>query len=209
MAIDFTSLNAEVSAPQEVVPTTPNISLNLEKNSLLNLAKATPGLMKVNLCAGWDVAGNGEDFDLDISVFTCHENGKIASANDVIFYNHKEVAGIKLNKDNRTGAGDGDDEIISIHFSEIDPSIKKIICCVTIDQAIQRQQTFGMVSNSYVRLVNSETNEEIAKFTLKNDYDTSTAVIFAELVHTDGNWVFHTIGEGLVADLNQIVVRFQ
>lgn len=101
------------------------------------------------------------------------------------------------------------DEIISIHFSEIDPSIKKIICCVTIDQAIQRQQTFGMVSNSYVRLVNSETNEEIAKFTLKNDYDTSTAVIFAELVHTDGNWVFHTIGEGLVADLNQIVVRFQ
>ena len=127
----------------------------------------------------------------------------------MIFYNHKDVPGVSLNGDNRTGAGDGDDEIISIILSEVDPSVSKLVCCVTIDQAAARHQTFGMVSNSYVRLVNKETGAEIAKFVLKDDYATSTAIVFAELVRDNGNWVFHTIGEGLVGDLNQVAARFQ
>lgn len=209
MAIDFTSLGAGVEAPQETVPATPGISLDLKKNALLDLGKAAPGLTKVDLCAGWDVSASGTDFDLDISVLACHEGGKILSSNDVIFYNHKEVPGVSLNGDNRTGAGDGDDEIISIILSEVDPSVSKLVCCVTIDQATARHQTFGMVSNSYVRLVNKETGAEIAKFVLKDDYATSTAIVFAELVRVNGNWVFHTIGEGLVGDLNQVAARFQ
>ena len=211
MAINFTSLGGPANptpTPTEVAPATGGVSLDLEKNTILNLAKAAPGLTKVDLCAGWDVSAGGADFDLDISAFLLNEAGKITSASDVIFYNNKTAPGIYLNGDNRTGAGDGDDEVISLDLATLSPSIHKIICAITIDQAIARRQTFGMVNNSYVRLVNVENNSELCKFQLKDDYSTDTAVVFAELVRDGSTWAFHTIGEGKQADLNGIAARF-
>ena len=93
-------------------------------------------------------------------------------------------------------------------LAALSPSIHKVICAVTIDQAITRRQTFGMVNNSYVRLVNAENNSELCKFQLKDDYSTDTAVVFAELVKDGSTWAFHTIGEGKQADLNGIAALF-
>ena len=211
MAINFTSLGGPANptpTPTEVAPATGGVSLDLEKNTILDLAKAAPGLTKVDLCAGWDISAGGADFDLDISAFLLNEAGKITSASDVIFYNNKTAPGIHLNGDNRTGAGDGDDEVINLDLAALSPSIHKVICAVTIDQAITRRQTFGMVNNSYVRLVNSENNSELCKFQLKDDYSTDTAVVFAELVKDGSTWAFHTIGEGKQADLNGIAALF-
>lgn len=209
MAIDFTSMGGSTAAPVEVAPAASGISLNLTKNTLLDLTKAAPGLTQVDLCAGWDIATAGATFDLDISVIVCHEDGKIYSGNDVIFYNHKNVPGISLEGDNRTGAGDGDDEIIHIDLPQMEPSVRKLVCCVTIDQAETRHQTFGMVSNSYVRLVNRENGQEILRYSLERDCSSATGVVFAELIRENGKLVFHTIGEGVVGDLNQIAARFQ
>lgn len=209
MAINFNTLTGDTSTVKEVTPVSQGISLNLEKNSILDLAKVEPGLKKVDMCAGWDVAVGGADFDLDISVFLLNSAGKITSASDVVFYNNKHVNGITLNGDNRTGAGDGDDEVISIDLDTVSSSVSKIVCCVTIDQAIARRQTFGMVNNSYVRLVNKDNGKELCRFELKDNSSTDTAVVFAELVRDNGSWVFHTIGEGKQADLNGLAAMFQ
>ena len=208
MAINFTSMTGAPATPTEVAPAPAGVSLNLEKNTILDLAKAEPGLERVDLCAGWDLAAGGVDFDLDIAAFMLNEAGKITSGADVIFYNNKAAAGIQLNGDNRTGAGDGDDEIISIDLNALAPNVAKIVCTVTIDQAVARRQTFGMVNNSYVRLVNKDKGNELCRFQLKDDYSTDTAVIFAELVKDNGSWVFHAIGEGKQADLNGIAALF-
>lgn len=207
--MDFTSLGGASTAPVEATPT-PGISLNLEKNSFLNLDKAAPALTVVKLCAGWDTAACGQDADLDISVMACHANGKITSGNDIVFYNQPNVQpGISLSPDNRTGAGDGDDETITINLNELDSTITKLICCVTIDKATEKQQTFGMVNNAYVRLVNDSNDKELAKFDLKNDAtSTATAMVFAELVKDNGSWSFHTIGEGKIGDLNTLAALF-
>ena len=208
MAINFTSSGGEVSTPTEVTPTQSGISLNLEKNTVLDLAKAAPSLNNVDLCAGWDIAVSGVDFDLDISVFLLNEAGKITSASDVVFYNNPVANGIQLNGDNRTGAGEGDDETITLNLQAVSPTVNKIVCAVTIDQALARRQTFGMVNNSYVRLVNKDTGSELCKFQLKDDYSTDTAVVFAELVRNGASWAFHAIGQGKQADLNGIAALF-
>lgn len=213
MAIDFSNLTNSASTPAtpvEVAPAVPGFSLNLEKNSVLDLAKAAPGLTKAKLCAGWDTsaAGSPFDFDLDISVLMLNDAGKITSGNDVVFYNHLEVPGVKLMGDNRTGAGDGDDETINLDLNAVNPAVHKIVCCITIDKAMDRRQTFGMVNNSYVRLVNQESNQELCRFPLKDDYSTDTAVIAAELVRNGTGWAFHSIGEGKQADLNGLAAAF-
>ena len=182
-------------------------ALNLKKNDILNLAKKNPGLKKVILGAGWDVASGGQDFDLDIAAFLLNANGKVQNIpDDVIFFNNMQGQGIYLEGDNRTGAGEGDDEVININLEEINPNIAKIVFVVTIHEAQAKRQTFGMVENSYVRLVDLENNKrEICRFNLKENGSTATSVIFAELNRKGSEWQFKAIGEGKIADLNGIL----
>ena len=181
--------------------------LNLKKNDILDLTKKMPGLEEVILGAGWDVAQNGSDFDLDIAALMVDGNNKVIKVpDDVIFFNNMQGSGIRLLGDNRTGAGDGDDERIEISLSKIRPDIQKIIFCVTIFEAQVRRQTFGMVENSYIRLLDAKNGEkEVCRFNLKQDGSTGTAVVFAELFRDGSEWRFKAIGEGKIADLNGIL----
>ncbi|WP_300259826.1 TerD family protein [Clostridium sp.] len=189
---------------------TQNITLNLQKNDILDLTKRNPGLKKVTLGAGWDVANNGSDFDLDIAAFLLDANNRFNTVENVIFFNNKQGQGIYLEGDNRTGAGDGDDERINIDLDAINPSIAKIVFVVTIHNAQAKRQTFGMVNNSYVRLLDAcENGKEICKFNLKENGSTATSVIFAELIREAGEWQFKAVGEGKIADLNGILALYQ
>ena len=173
-------------------------ALNLQKNQILDLTKKNPGLEKVILGAGWDIAKNG---------FLLNSNGKVQNIpQDVIFFNNMEAPGIALEGDNRTGAGDGDDERITIDLSQIRSDIAKIVFVITIHEAQVKRQTFGMVENSYIRLLDAKNNEkEVCRFNLKEDGSTSTSVIFAELFRDGFGWQFKAVGEGKMADLNGIL----
>ncbi|MEG1002043.1 MAG: TerD family protein [Clostridium sp.] len=182
-------------------------ALNLKKNDILNLTKKEPGLEKVILGAGWDVAASGNSFDLDISAFLLDSNSKITDVGQsVIFFNNMQGQGILLEGDNRTGAGDGDDERIQIDLSMISNSVQKIVFVVSIFEAMQKRQTFGMVENSFVRLLDAKDGErEICRFNLKENSSTATSVVFAELYRTGSEWNFKALGEGKIADLNGIL----
>lgn len=182
-------------------------ALNLRKNDVLNLTKKNPGLTKVILGAGWDVANNGFDFDLDIAAFLLNANGKVAQIpEDVIFFNNMMAQGIALQGDNRTGAGDGDDERIEMDLSLIRSDVQRVVFIVTIHEAQNKRQTFGMVENSYVRLLDAKNNErEVCKFNLKENGSTATSVVFAEIYRDGYEWQFKAIGDGKIADLNGIL----
>ena len=183
--------------------------LNLQKNDILDLTKKNPGLKKVILGAGWDISRNGADFDLDIAAFLLDSNNKFNTVSNVIFFNNPNGQGITLGGDNRTGAGDGDDERILIDLQAIDSNIAKIAFVVTIHNAQAKRQTFGMIDNSYVRLLDAENNEkELCRFNLKEDGPTSTSVIFAELYKAGSEWEFKAVGEGRIADLNGILALY-
>ena len=179
-------------------------ALNLQKNDILDLTKKNPGLEKVILGAGWDVASIGQDFDLDIAAFLLDKNNKVSNIPaDVIFFNNKVGDGIYLEGDNRTGAGEGDDERIQIDLSQIRSDVQKIAFIVTIHEAQAKRQTFGMVNNSYVRLLDAKNNEkELCRFNLKENGSTVTSVLFAELYKDGSEWYFKAIGDGKIADLN-------
>ena len=179
-------------------------ALNLQKHDVLDLTKKNPGLEKVILGAGWDVASIGQDFDVDIAAFLLNANGKVGQIpQDVIFFNNKFGDGIYLEGDNRTGAGEGDDERIQIDLSQIRSDIQKIVFIVTIHNAQEKRQTFGMVNNSYVRVLDAKNNEkEICRFNLKENGSTVTSVVFAELYKDGYEWYFKAIGDGKIADLN-------
>lgn len=208
MAIDFGNVLGETSiAAQSVPETSAGIILDLKKNPVLDLTKRNPGLEKILVGAGWDVATNGRDFDLDLTAFLLH-SGRITSGEDVIYFGHKKGNGIFLNKDNRTGAGEGDDEMIEVELSKLDSSVTEVVFCIVIYEAKEKGQTFGHVKNARVHLVNQESKQEMGMFQLNTDYSTDTAIIFSKLVRNGSEWDYKAIGEGKQADLNDLAAYF-
>jgi tellurium resistance protein TerD len=188
--------------------------LNLNKGDILDLTKEAPKLKKVIVGCGWDANDPGSNsFDLDLSAFLLNSRGRVVNPQEhVVFFNGLNRQGIYLEGDNLTGDGeDGeDDERIHVSLNEIDPDIQSIIFNVNIFKCDEKRQTFGLVKNSYIRLLDEEDNErEIARFKLKENASTATALTFAKLVREANGWSFQAIGEGLVVrDLNELLVRY-
>lgn len=209
MAINLGSNFAKINNNLDNKTTTSGLVLNLQKNDILDLTKRNPGLKKVILGAGWDISNSGSDFDLDIAAFLLDCNNKFNSLENIIFFNNKQGEGIYLEGDNRTGIGEGDDERIVIDLERINPNIQKIVFVVTIHNAQVKRQTFGMIGNSYIRLVDVDNNEkELCRFNLKENGSTATSVLFAELLREGSEWQFKARGEGKIADLNGILALF-
>ncbi|MGL5575434.1 MAG: TerD family protein [Sarcina sp.] len=184
--------------------------LNLRKNDMLNLSKREPGLKNIIIGAGWDVSQGAVDFDLDIAAFLVGKEGKVEKIpEDCIFFNNMRAQGIELEGDNRTGAGEGDDERIRVSLENLPNRISKIVISVTIFEGRERRQAFGMVENSYIRILNADKDEEeIAKFNLKSESSAATALIFAEITKESDEWHFKAIGEAKIADLNGLLALY-
>lgn len=162
------------------------MAINLQKGQRqnINAPKFTIGL-------GWDAnnSSTGGAFDLDASVFVLGENKKIVSDEFFVFYNNLQTPdkSVTHTGDNLTGDGDGDDEQIKIDLTGIDPRVKEIIVVVTIHEADSRNQNFGQVRNSFIRVFNTETNEEILKYELDEDFSIETAVEFGRVYEKTAN----------------------
>ena len=154
---------------------------------------------------GWDVNqfDTGADFDLDTSAFLAGANGKCPTEKEFIFYGNLEHASgaVKHMGDNLTGEGDGDDEQIEVDLSLVPANIEKIAFTVTIYDAENRHQNFGQVSNAYCRIVDENTNEELIRFDLGEDFSIETAVVVGELYKHNGEWKFNAIGSGFQGGL--------
>ena len=150
----------------------------------------------------------GFDFDLDSSVFLCTEDGKVRNENDFIFYNNLKAPGVEHMGDNRTGDAEGDDEMIKITLSELDPAITRIAFVVTIHDADARGQNFGQVENSGLRILDADSNVEFINYELEEDSSTETAVVVGELYKRNGEWKFNAIGSGFSGGLAAICHNF-
>lgn len=173
------------------------------------MSKHAPSLRKAILGGGWDVIANGPSADLDLSAFLVSNTGKIQNVpGDVVFFGNMSSNGVTLTGDNRTGAGDGDDEQIIINLEQVPSHISKIVFSITIYEATTRRQTFGMVQNAFVRLVDEDTGSEICNYQLTSNYATDTAVTACALNRTATGWEFEAIGTGTVADLNGLLSQY-
>ena len=187
------------------------MGVSLQKGGNVNLSKEAPGMKKMTLGLGWDTrATDGAEFDLDASAFMLNAAGKVRSDADFIFYNQpKSVEGaVQHSGDNRTGAGDGDDESIIVDLSLVPADVEKIAVCVTIHAAEERRQNFGMVSSAYIRCIDAGSNAEVAKYDLSEDASVETAMIFGEIYRNNGDWKFKAIGQGFQGGLGPLAKNF-
>lgn len=191
------------------------MSINLTKGSRIELEKACPGLKVVKLGLGWSANKfTGAAFDLDASVFVLKDkdgNQVLRSDEDFVFYRNlsNPSGSVKHSGDNLTGDGDGDDEVVTVDLSKLPEDVNEISFIVTIYDAANRKQNFGMVNNSYIRLLDeAHGDNELAKYSLEDEFSTETAVQFGSLFKKDGTWRFKAVGQGFTKGLDEFVRHY-
>jgi tellurium resistance protein TerD len=185
------------------------MAISLQKGGRFNLNKKEPSLKKIFLGLGWTIKA-GHTLDLDASVFMLGAAGKIPSDDYFIFYNNLKSpdGAVQHTGDNRTGIGDGDDEIIMAYLPMMDAAISDVLIIITVHEGGARGQNFSMVRDAYIRLVDVESNREILRYDLGNDYPTSTEVEFGRLSKVGNEWEFVASGTGTQIGLQGYVDKY-
>ena len=179
--------------------------VNLVKGQKISLAKEAPSSKRFCVGLGWDVNKGlfgGGNYDLDASAFVLRDD-KLHGKNDVIYFGHRgnRNDAIYHHGDNLTGAGDGDDEQITVNLDKLSADVTRVVFVVNIYSAKARKQSFGKIKNAFIRLVDEDTNVEVLRYDLsKGGVDDATALVFAELYRHNGEWKFNAIGEGSKAN---------
>ncbi len=205
------------------------MAISLKKGGRVDLGKEVPSLKNVGIGLGWDEneSDTGDEYDLDASLFMINNKGKVPSEGYFVFYGSDLVLpdptdpddsdknkilspdGAVIHQgDNKTGGDEGDDESIFVELNKIDTSITELVVVVTIHAAEERHQNFGQVSNAYVRIFDLDTDKEIAKYDLEEDFSTETAIEFGRLYKKDGSWRFKAVGLGYDSGLGGFVKKF-
>ena len=150
------------------------MSVNLQKGQKVSLTKEAPQAHRILVGLGWDAKkkglfGGGSDFDLDASCFALR-NGRLTSKKDICYFGNRNVMkkAIYHHGDNLTGAGDGDDEQITVDLDKLDSDVDKIVFVVNIYMAKMRRQSFGDVKNAFIRLVDEKTDTELFRYNLSD-----------------------------------------
>lgn len=179
--------------------------VNLQKGQKISLEKeAGTTLNQIKMGLGWDVAnagksggflgglfggGNNDSIDLDASCVLFNTNKQPV---DVVYFGQLQSkdGSILHTGDNRTGAGDGDDEVINVNLSAIPADVQALVFTVNSFTG----QSFEKVANAYCRILNASNNSEVARYNLSAQ-GSHTAMILAKVYRHNGEWKMHAIGE--------------
>ena len=182
----------------------------LKKGQKTSLTKMNPNLDLIEVGLGWDLAPGGAAYDLDVEAFLLGADGRVIGDDWFVFYNQPASpdGAVRLLGDSRTGEGAGDDEVIQVKLSQLNPGVAKIVFIVTINEAKERGYNFSNVTNAYVRIVDKQTNRELVKFNLTDYYNTVCSMMVGEVYKHNGEYRFNPIGDGTGDDLMGLCMRY-
>jgi tellurium resistance protein TerD len=184
------------------------MAINLQKGQKIDV-----GLTKLSVGLGWNPnEGTGAAFDLDASAFMIDAGRLIPSELYFVFYGNTDSPDGALHHtgDDPTGGNSaaGDDETIEVDLTKVDAAIQEILFVVTIHDAVARRQNYGQVRNSYIRIVDDSSGQEVAKYELGEDFSIETSVEFGRLYRREGKWKFEASGIGYKEDLAFFVAKY-
>ncbi|GAA3618929.1 TerD family protein [Streptomyces chitinivorans] len=187
------------------------MGVTLAKGGNVSLSKAAPNLTQVQIGLGWKARSTtGADFDLDASALLC-ASGRVLGDEYFVFYNNltSPEGSVEHTGDELVGGtGGGDDETILVDLTRVPQQADKVVFAVSIHDAEARRQSFGQVTDAYIRVVNQADGDELARYDLTEDASSETAMIFGELYRYGGEWKFRAVGQGYASGLRGIALDF-
>lgn len=184
------------------------MAVSLQKGQKVSLKKDLNGgkdLVKVRLGLGWDITPSAGQVDLDAGAVLLDANKAVV---DTVYFRslRSKCGSVVHSGDNLTGAGDGDDEVITVDLSKVPANVQHIVFTVNSF----RGQKFTVVQNAFVRLVDDANNNELGRYALSVGFD-KTGLVMGRLYRHNGEWKFSAMGDAedgrTVVDLVTFIQR--
>jgi len=173
----------------------PQLLKPIQKGQKVTLGVGLP-LTALKVCFGWN--STNAECDVDVSAFMLGADGRVIGDEWFVFY------GQTNSPDNSTifrmdnGA---DREIIDINLQTLNPTVKKIVFVLTINEALEKRLHFGMMKDAYVRILDPHTNSELVSFKMTDYYSNVISMMIGEVYQHNGTWKFNAVGNGVAKDL--------
>lgn len=183
------------------------MSVSLQKGQRVSLVKDNNPVKNVIVGLGWDMNKIGrKNYDLDAFAIALTSQDKMSSKSDLVYFGnlkHPSKAIIHTG-DNLTGRGEGDDEQIMVNLDDIPEYVHKIVFGVSIFKANKRNQDFGQMNNSFIRLVDANSKQELFKYNLQEDFSGKVTVLAGEIYLRNGEWKFNALGIGQNEEIREL-----
>jgi tellurium resistance protein TerZ len=172
------------------------MSVNLSKGQTVSLVKNGGGtLTRVRMGLGWDAirkkglfGSRAQSIDLDASALLFDGTKRLV---DQVWFQQltSQDGSVQHTGDNRTGAGEGDDESIRVDLSAVSPAVQTIVFTVNSFTG----QDFTQIQNAFCRLIDETTEAEIARYEL-GAAGQHTAQIMSKVSRDGAGWSMTAIG---------------
>lgn len=173
------------------------MSVNLSKGQKLSLQKSSGAtLTRVRMGLGWDAVKKrglfgrkDQEIDLDASGLLFDASKKLV---DVVWFNQLQSrdGSVTHTGDNRTGAGDGDDESIVVDLTRVPPTVTTVVFTVNSFTG----QDFTQIESAFCRLIDETDGSEVARYDLSGS-GTHNAQIMAKVTREGAGWAMTAIGQ--------------
>ncbi len=172
------------------------MSVNLSKGQTVSLTKSGGGtLSQVRMGLGWDAVrkkglfgSRAQSIDLDASALLFDGSGRLL---DQVWFQQltSQDGSVQHTGDNRTGAGEGDDESVRVNLATVSPAVQTIVFTVNSFTG----QDFSQIENAFCRLIDEANETEIARYDLTSS-GAHTAQIMSKVARDGSGWSMTAIG---------------
>ncbi len=188
-----------VSQPAQSMPATPQMTMpvmnhQVQKGQKVAISQAP--LTSLKACFGWNTTNS--QCDVDVSAFLLGDNGKVLGDDWFVFYGQDTSPDGNVVFRNE---GQQDRQSVSIQLNSLNPSVKKIVFVLTINEALTKQLNFGMMKDAYVRILDGQTGVEYCSFVMEEYYSNVISMMIGEVYLHNGQWKFNAVGNGVAKDL--------
>lgn len=183
----------------------------INRGDEINLTLKDPTMKAIQVGVGWDLkAFESDPLDLDASIFLLDRNEQTRVDEDFVFYNNMTGCdgAVSHRGDSRTGAGDGDDEIMTLNLAALPFEVMKVAFVLSIYPNEKQKHDFSMVKNVYFRVVNKNNDHELFRYELDEELTGTEGLMIAYLERIGADWIFHAVGETVEGGLGAIAENY-
>lgn len=183
------------------------------KGDDINITAKDPTMTKVIIGLGWQLnAFDTDTLDLDVSCFLLNKENMTRVDSDFVFYNNHEGCdgAVVHNGDSLTGAGEGDDETMTVALNQIPYEVTKLMFVLSIYRGEEKDQNVSTIRNGYLRLLNGSNSQELLRYEISADVEDrqETAIKIASINREGPKWHFEAVGECVEGGLGQIATDY-
>lgn len=164
----------------------------LQKGTNVSLGTIAPQLNEVVIVVKWKKKpDDATEFEIDASAFLLTQENQVRSNADFICYKQpKTINNSVILKEH----------LFKVCINHVAEDVSKISFVLTLRDANQKQQFFGMLENLTIELFNFTSKQKLASYTEK-DITLETSVILAQLYRYNTEWKFKAVGQGYIDGL--------